>query len=423
MNLLFSFLSGHNKNIERNCMIWNMISSLFYSFQSALLLLIVTRIAGLVAAGVFSITYSVSQMFASIGSFSMREYQVSDTSNVYSFSSYVTSRCLTILLMFLCCIGYSMLQGYMGEKLLVIVILSIYRAVDGFDDVFHGELQKQGRLDIAGRILAMRIASASILFCLAYYVTQNLLLSASILTVSSIFISGLLNLIVANRINIRATLTMRSVIQLLFACIPICAGAFLYNYLVNSPKYAIDAVLSAEEQGIFNILYMPLFVISMLSTFVFKPYVFRMGQLWTSNERKGFLRLCLILSGIILTLTICIILGGALLGIPVLNLVFHVYLNDHKDLFLLLLAFGGLSALNNFGTVVLTVMRKQIYILPAYCIALVIDLIFMNRIVQQNGIMGAGLVYGLVMGVIFVFYLIVIIKNMLLPSTGSKRGI
>lgn len=57
------------------------MASLLYSFQSALMLLVVTRVAGLVVGGIFSIAYTVSQMFASVGSFSMRDFQVSDVRN------------------------------------------------------------------------------------------------------------------------------------------------------------------------------------------------------------------------------------------------------------------------------------------------------------------------------------------------------
>lgn len=411
-NAIYAFLSGNDRNISRNNMLWNMIASTLYSFQSALLLLIVTRAGGLAAAGIFSITYSISQMFASIGSFSMREYQVSDIRNDNSFHCYLTSRCFTNLVMVLMCVGYSILQGHSGEKLAVIAVLSLYRMVDGFDDVFHGELQKRGRLDIASRIFAIRIALASVLYAAAYLITGNLLISAMVLTGSAVFVSGTLDILVAGKQEIRGRIALKGMWKLLASCLPICGGAFLYNYLVNSPKYAIDGLLSEQMQGAFNILYMPLFVISMMSTFVFKPYVSNLGKLWTENDRKGFTRLCLILTSVILGLSACVVIGGALLGMPLLNLVFGVHLNEYHSLFVLLLSFGSLSALNAFFTVVITVMRRQAYILAAYCTATVVDVLFMNQLVREKGLTGAGLVYGMVMGIICLFYLIVIIQEL-----------
>lgn len=411
MNAIYGLLTGKNRNIERNGMVWNMISSLLFSFQSALLLLIVTRAGGLADAGLFSITYSISQMFISIGNYAMREYQVSDAANQYSFDCYVTSRYLTVIAMLVFCMAYALIMGYSGEKLAIIAVLSVYRAVDSFDDVLHGELQKRGRLDTAGRIWAFRIGLSSILYMICYAATHSLLLSAVVMTVTAILISGFLNLLVASREGIRGKLNFTGVVKVLTACIPLCIGAFLYNYLVNSPKYAIDSILSEQMQGVFNILYLPLFVSSMLSTFVFKPFVLQMGLLEAEGNRKALLRLCLMLTGVILGLSACVVIGGALLGIPVLNFVFGVKLGEYRSLFILLLTFGSLAAMNSFCAAVITVIRKQIYILIAYVTATVIDIACMNRIVIRFGLMGAGLVFGLAMGIIFVFYLVVLAKE------------
>lgn len=412
MEKLLTFLTGHDRNIERNSILWNMISSMLYSLQSALLLLVVTRAGDLNAAGVFGITYSVSQMFASIGSFSMREYQVSDISGQFSFDTYLSSRILTVSTMLMLCFGYSLFTGITGMKLVIIAVLSVYRAVDGLEDVFHGTLQKEGRLDIGDRIFSVRITISSLLFILCFLLTRNLLAASLALSLSSVALGCFLNFLMAKAWKIRVHFQLKGISRLLMSCLPICLGAFLYNYLVNSPKYAIDAILSEEMQGIFNILYMPVFVTSMLSTFIFNPFIYRLGQYWTEKNRRAFIRLVLVLSGIIVLIGLCVVAGGALLGIPVLNLVYGVELDEYKGLFILLLIFGGLSALNSFATIVITVMRRQIFIVAAYAIAAVIDIAVMYRIVEQYSLMGAGLVYGLVLSIIFVIYLMVILQTL-----------
>ena len=101
MNILIRFLEGKDTDInriEKSSVLWNMISSMAYSFQSAILLLVVTRVGGLFTAGVFSISYTVSQMFASVGSYSMRSYQVSDVNNKYTFYNYLSSRMISVIM-------------------------------------------------------------------------------------------------------------------------------------------------------------------------------------------------------------------------------------------------------------------------------------------------------------------------------------
>ena len=388
---------GNDNNIGKKAVVWNMVASLLYSFQSALMLLVVTRVAGLVVGGIFSIAYTVSQMFASVGSFSMRDFQVSDVRNKYSYSTYISSRILTLIIMVLGCLSYSLMQGYSGEKLIILMILSFYRAVDGADDVIQGEIQKRGRLDIAAKMLACRIFLSTSVFMVGVLLTKNLLLSVVLFTGTAIILSLLINLSVVSELQIKGTITIKGIGHLLWECLPICAGAFLYNYLVNSPKYAIDSVLTTDMQTIFNIIFMPVFVTTMLGNFVFKPYVVRMGELWNDGELKKYVFLVFKLMAVITVLGVCVVLGGTLLGIPVLGWIYGVELSKYRLVFVALLCFGGVSAINAFLAVALTVMRRQYYIILGYIVALIVDILLMNKLVERYELMGAGLVYGLVM--------------------------
>lgn len=421
MNSFAGLLEGNKEDAARQGIIWNAAASIAYSLQSAALLLVVTRADGLAAAGVFSISYSVSQMFASIGNYSMREYQVSDTDNRFSLDTYITSRYFTVAIMLTTCLLYSLLHSYSGEKLVVTAILSVYRAVDGFDDVYHGEYQKRGRLDIASRIFCFRIIAASFLFSLMFFATGDLMISALAMTVSAIAFSALCDHVMNLHMHVKYKLCMHAVVPLLISCFPVCIGAFLYNYLVNSPKYAIDNILSEEMQAVFNIIFMPVFVINMFGQFVFKPYVFPMGQAW-NDKKYGYLiklifRQVLVIAGFAFAAVVC----GSVLGIPVLSLIYGVDLRSYRVLFIILLLFGGIAALNTFSVVILTVMRKQIYILFAYVIALAIDVALMNRIVVKYGLWGAGLVYGLAMSAVLAVCVSVILTNFM-KAAGAKGG-
>lgn len=408
MNRLIQFLEGRKENALRQGILWNMVASGLYSFQSALLLLAVTRIGGLEAAGVFSIVYSVSQMFASVGSYSMREYQVSDTKRRFLFPTYFSSRCVTVAVMFTVCGGYALFQGYRGEKLAALLLLSAYRGVDGMEDVFSGEYQRNGRLDIAAKLQSIRIFTASFMFVFTYFFTKSIAGAALVmlLTAGVIFCAGAGAF--APRFQLQRHWCGKGIKELLFSCFPVCAGAFLYNYLVNSPKYAIDKLLSEEMQAVFNILFMPVFVIAMLSAFVFKPLLYPMGEAWNNGEQKRFVKMVLRQVGVIVGLAVAVVLGGSLLGIPVLSFIYGVDLGEYHEVFTVLLVFGGIAAMDAFGSAVLTVMRRQGFILVAYGIAFLLDILLMERIVAQFQLMGAGLVYGMVMSVILVVYAAVI---------------
>lgn len=421
MNKIVRLLEGNKENAVRQGIIWNMIASIVYSMQSAVLLLVVTRVGGLIAAGLFSISYSVSQMFASIGSYSMREYQVSDTTNRFRFDTYVSSRYFTVMIMLLTCFSYAIFHGYDGEKLIVVMILSVYRAVDGLDDVYHGEYQKRGRLDIAAKIFALRIIAASVFFSAVFVVTHSLMFSVLAMSVSAIAISALCDHAINQHIQIKSKCCINGVFPLLISSFPVCIGSFLYNYLVNSPKYAIDNILSEELQAIFNIIFMPVFVINMFGQFVFKPYVLSMGEMWNNREYLSLIKLIFRQVLIIAIFALLVVACGATLGIPILSLIYGVDLSSYKVLFALLLVFGGVSALNTFSGVILTVMRKQIYILLAYVTALAIDVFLMNAIVEKYGLWGAGLVYGIAMLAVLIVCVTVIIVNFMKSAVMKEE--
>lgn len=406
MKVIEKILFGAGEKGKSADFFWNMCASIVYSFQSAILLFVVTRISGLFVAGIFSISYIVSQTFAVVGSYSMRNYQVSDMKNKYSYGTYIYSRIISTIVMFVTCMVYSLLEGYTGEKLVLIAILCVYRAVDGYEDVYHGEMQKRNRLDVASRIVTYRIVISSAIFAIGVLCTNNIIFSTALLTISAVLLSWGMNAVAISVMDMQQKPQKNQVWKLLLEVAPICIGAFLYSYLVNSPKYAIENILSDDMQTIFNIIFMPVFVINMLSSFVFKPYVARMGIYWNEKKQKEFIKLLLLQVGCVLGITAIVMLAGFILGIPVLEFIYGVDLKQYKLLFMMLLAFGGITALDAFALIVLTVMRLQNVVLVSYIVSLIVDVIFMNSLVIQYHMMGAGLVYGMSMVVILLVSLV-----------------
>lgn len=413
MEVIRKWFIKDDKNILRKSALWNLISSVEYSLQSAVLMLIVTRAGGLYDAGVFTIAYTLTQMMATIGSYGMRSFQVSDIKNEYSFGSYLSSRVLSILAMIVICMSYGFYQGYDGQKLFIIAMLCGYRIVDDLEDVFHGEMQKAMRLDTASKILAVRILAATAAFGISYVITKNLVISSVVFTLTAAALALYLNLLVTGFFkNITFKLEKTGVIKLLWVCLPICLGGFLYNYLVNAPKYAIDRNLSEETQTIFSILFMPVFVINMLSSFIFKPMIVNMGILWNDGKKKGFIVSVAKQMLIIIALTLICMLGGWLIGVQVLGFMYGVNLEAYRLLFTLLIAFGGVAALVSFLVVVLTIIRKQNYIMLAYGIGVATDWLFIDKIVTRYEIWGAGVIYGAAMSVIGAVLMIVLFASL-----------
>ena len=433
----------HNKN-EAGNYIWNAIGGMLNAGQSVLVLIIVTRVCGLEAAGLYSIAFATGNLFMYLGNYGVRNYQVSDVDEKFPFRSYVLHRLLTVALMLLVAAvycTYSLLRGaYSPAKTMTVAAMCLLKAIDCLEEVLEGRLHQRGRLDLAGKMMTVRLL-ISIGGMLAVLVaTRNLLTAtnaAIILAAAAVILMAaacrrtLLPLqpapeLVADVGNAGAAPgaaaknrgaatspaatsaavsaarrgALRDAAVLMRVCFPVCAANFLSFYLINAPKYAIDAAMSETAQAQYNFIAMPVFVIQLLGMFVYQPVLVRMTLSWNSADQKGFLRDFLrITAGLLIIAALC--LGGAyVLGIPVLSALYATDLSALKPELLLILAGGVFLAMNGFYSAVLTLMREQNRIPFMYLAGAVLSLILTPHFVGISGMMGAVISFVLIMAIV-----------------------
>ena len=433
----------HNKN-EAGNYIWNAIGGMLNAGQSVLVLIIVTRVCGLEAAGLYSIAFATGNLFMYLGNYGVRNYQVSDVDEKFPFRSYILHRLLTVALMLLAAAvycTYSLLRGaYSPAKTMTVAAMCLLKAIDCLEEVLEGRLHQRGRLDLAGKMMTVRLL-ISIGGMLAVLVATGNLLTATnaaiILAAAAVILMAaacrrtLLPLqpapeLVADVGNAGAAPgaaaknrgaatspaatsaavsaarrgALRDAAVLMRVCFPVCAANFLSFYLINAPKYAIDAAMNETAQAQYNFIAMPVFVIQLLGMFVYQPVLVRMTLSWNSADQKGFLRDFLrITAGLLIIAALC--LGGAyVLGIPVLSALYATDLSALKPELLLILAGGVFLAMNGFYSAVLTLMREQNRIPVMYLAGAVLSLILTPRFVGISGIMGAVISFVLIMAIV-----------------------
>lgn len=409
-------------NINRRAYFWNLVSSTTFSMQSALFLWIVTKGAGAAEAGTFVILYTVAQTLYSVGHYNIRDFQVSDIREEYSFSNYYTARWITSGMMVLIALVYSMIKGLSANRIAVLLCLVGYRLTECFEDVYHGHVQRKGRFDVAAMCASIRAILASLAFCAAFLLTRNQLSSSLLMFIVSLLSFLLLIRMIKTEIGgMQVSFAFGGVFKLLKDCFPVFIGAFLYVYLINAPKYAIDEALPQEMQTIYNILYMPAFVINTFSMFVYKPQMLHMSELWNSRDLSGFRRQMLLQVAIVVIFTVFVAAGGWLIGLWLLEKIYGIALMQYRSLFALLLCFGGIMAAAYYFNSLITVMRKQQFILIGYISTLVISLLFTGRLVSRFQIQGACYAYGLIAVFLMLFYLLVIVVTMT-RARGRSRA-
>ena len=399
---LASFLLK-TKNVNRSAVIWNALAACLTSFQTMLLLMVLTHFGTSDHSGFFVMAYTVANLVMNIGKFGMRQFQVTDVAEKYSFREYVTSRVFSSGLMTLALVLYLLygllFNGYTAEKAAVVALISLFRGVEAAEDVIHGRMQQLGRLDVASKILATRNAVFISGFAVTYLLTKNLVLTcavnAGITVVLCLLMNGAVLPVFRNSGSEQAgsgenappeTADRGRVRQLLWECLPLCLTMVTYMYLGNAPKYIVDGLVTGDVQTRFNIVIMPAFVVALLCNFIFNPVLKRIGDLWQQQDIAGLRHLVRRLALAPVGVDAVVLLFGSLFGLPVLSFVYGVDLTGFlQPLMVFLLASGAVAMLNLF-VALLTAMRKQRHLLCAYAAASLLLLVSGRWVFQTWGL-------------------------------------
>ena len=389
---------------------WNSLGGILNAGQSVLVLMVITRVLGLAAAGVYSIAFATGNLFLYLGEYGVRNVQVSDLTEQYPFRDYLAHRVLTVFLMLAlgaCCCVFSYGRGtYSLEKSLTVFAMCLLKAVDCIEEVYEGRLHQRGRLDLAGKVMTVRLV-VSIGGMLAAAVLFHSLLIATDIAAALAAVSAFCMLF-CYRKEVAFTpglVSRRNVGALMRVCFPVCAANFLQFYLINAPKYAIDAAMEETVQAQYNFIAMPVFVIQLLGMFLYQPVLGRMSAAAANGDRRALLSdIRKIVLGILVIAAVCLA-GAWVLGIPVLSLLYATDLSSFRSELMWILVGGIFLALSGFLCAVLTILRRQSAILVIYAAGAVLSLILTGQMVRSSGILGAVRSFVSIMALVFVLLL------------------
>lgn len=397
---------------ESSIYVWNITGSIANALLSVIALMIVTRILDDTQADIFSIAWSISQLMATIGTFQIRVYQATDVIGVFKFYQYFVYRLITITIMLVCSYGYVLVRGYTGEKASVVLLICIFRAVDSLADVYEGWFQQKERLDLAGKALTYRIIAAVLGFALTLYITKSIVLSSGTLVLIYVMCFLYYDIRYYHRVVIfrdkiiKKAKGMKWIVSMTREGFPLFINAFLMMSIMNAPKMVLDVFIEQGdlEQGIqtiFNIIFMPASFLN-LAYIVFRPLITRMALVWYQGKTKEFVRILLKIVVCLGGIGILLLFGSAVIGIPVLSVIYAIDLRNYK-VELLIIIIGG--CLYTFAAVLdnaLVVIRRQFVLIFAYSLTYVYIKIASEFMIGMWGISGAALSYASAMVVFLV---------------------
>lgn len=398
-------LLNKTNNVNRSAYIWNAINACMSAAESPIILMVLARTNGLEDSGVFSIAFAVAALLLYLGQYGFRRFQSSDVSEKYTFEEYYGSRIIScgamLLATIIYCIYGAVFRGYSASKFAVVFLMCMLKGIQAFSDVLHGRMQQMGRLDVATKASCARYILEMLSFVLVLIIANNLL-AASIVCVAVSFAVFMLTSYNAAKDfgTLKPSFKMERMKLMFIEGFPLFVSLFLNMYLSNAPKYAIDAYLDETTQALYNMVFMPAFVIQLIAHFIFNPIITTYAEVWQAGKVKKFKKLVLRQCLVILGLTVLAVIIALTIGIPILSWFFGTELGAYKMELLVVVLGGGMLAYSVFFNTVITIVRLHKTLLYSYAATAVAALILSKYFVVNFGIMGAVVLYGVLMTIL-----------------------
>ena len=379
---------------------------LFFGFTSLVYMISITRINGLEDAGKFSFAFAIACTFFAIGTYIGKTYQITDNSKKIHDKDYIVNKVITCLLMVVITLIYSLIKGFSYDKLLLIMILTVYRGTDAFVEVYHAIIQKKDDIAKVGISIFIRTILLMITFIGSLYLYKNIIISSLAITILNIVYIFIVDYKLCKNNIEKNKMVKQNVINLMKFGLPICLFTFISVYLINASKYAIDFILDDTVQGVYSIILMPATFLSMISLYVTQSFLNEIADYIKNNKYDLLTKLVFKISMFIVVIGILAIACAYLLGIPVLEFIYSVTLEDYKMGLIIILIGSVIYSICCLLSNVFISLRRNNLQLILLLINFAFTIIISPIMVRQFNIDGACYAYLLTMIVQLLLFII-----------------
>lgn len=402
-------------NVNRSAYVWNALNAIISALESPVILMVLTRTNGVYDAGVFSIAFAIAGLMLYVGLYGLRRFQSSDVHEKFTFRQYHGMRILSCGAMLLASAVYCaysvMFSDYSITKTGVVMLICFVRCIQAYSDVYHGRMQQIGRLDVATKASAVRYVTEIVVYAAVLILTHNLIIATVAFAASSLAMMMLTSINVSrNYCGFKPDFTGIKLKLLIIEGFPLFVSLFLNMYISNAPKYAIDAYLTEEIQAVYNMIFMPAFMVMLIANFIFNPILTSYAKMWLAGTReqlnslkKHIRRQMLIVAG----LTVAGLIVALTIGTPLLSMIFGIDLGSYRwELFVVMIGGGALAYATFFSTVI-TIIRIQNSLLISYGAVAIGAKLLSGLFVTHYGIMGAATLYAFLMTILAIILFVI----------------
>ena len=379
---------------DKSVYIWAILSGVLYSGSTMILSVVCSWCFGQELTGIYTVALTMGNQLITIGYWNTRTYQASDITERVKFNDYFSLKVITTILMLVIGMIWVKIKGYSSQECIAIMIMTVFKCIEVFGDVFEGRYQQKKRFDISSKSLLLRTLTFIVSFVITAVITKNLIISLAVMTICYALAFMLIDArLIKHFGGLKVKFNMPNIQNLAIACFPLFVNSFLLMYINNEAKYAVRDYLGNAILAKFNYLYMIAFVINMFSSVILKPIINQLSELYMNKELKKIIKILARQGLLILGLTVCCIIGAYLLGTQILSIVYHTDLTMYKMELCILILGGACTALYQVFQNIIIVMRHQYSCLIGCTITSAFTFVITPMFVKSMGISGGAFSY------------------------------
>ena len=392
-------------NTKKN-FIWNMIGTTINAFNSLFFMIMATRINGIDDAGIFTFAFSTALLFNIIGVYSGRVYQVTDKTEATD-KDFIISKFITCFVMLIVSILFVLINNYCFYKSSIILLLCFLKMLEAFSETIYAIFQRKDSLYLTGISLTLKSLINLFIFFIIDLLTHNLVIAI----IGMIITYGLIMIFydyinIKKKIDIQKEYKKERIITILKKGFGAFIISFLTLYLINSSKYVIDYLLVEKYQTIFGILLMPATVILLFTQFIIHPFLNLITDCVHDKKYDELKKIIFKFLGVMILFGIVVIIVAYFLGIPVLELIYGISLNDYKKGFMVIMIGGVLYGMSSILSSILIAMRHLNIQIIIYSVVAIVITVIEYFLINIYGVMGACYAYFIMTFIVLIMFLV-----------------
>lgn len=375
---------------------WTILGNAMFAACLWGILVVLTKLGSTDIVGRFALGSAIASPVFMFANLQLRAVQSTDAAGTYEFRDYLGVRLLMLpaALVVVLVVAY---LGYSREQFLVIGIFALVRFVEALSDLFYGFAQKSERMDLVARSLWLRGGGALVLFGVTFFFTRNLALSLLAQAVSwglvvLLFDWPQLRILAADagESSVRPRWNRKVVRDIVWMSLPLGFVMLLVTLRNTIPRTFLEKAFGEEELGIFSALSYLVIAGSTVILALSQSSLARLSRYFAEGRRDALRSTIQKILGVGLVIGVVGVLVAAVIGKPVLSVIYSPEYAEHNRLFVLIMIAGGVTYVGSLMGSPILAMRNfrdllWVYLGNTFCI-----LSLAWYLIPRYGMMGAA---------------------------------